>query len=277
MTTDVVIGSLTDTYPTAAPSTPNGVGPGLVLAEDNTLGPYSPYQGRIYAAFVGYFNVSTRGHSKPDHEHRHLPGVLRRRRSDLEQPRSSSTTTRRPPTAIARRTIQSRQRQRPDITGRTQFSRRSRSTSRPEPWSLVARRPRRRRQCPGRDLHHHQHRRRPDLRPPDLRQPGQDGRRRDYRRRPTSSGRRQMTSRRPMARRDAPFGYGNQMGLAVADGQLFPIWAGNFCGPNAASIPRQLLQLHHRCSQCLSAEHLVSADDHRGRAANHLEHDGSRY
>ena len=51
-------GSLTDNYPRAAPSTPNGVGPGLVLAEDNTLGPYSPYQGRIYAAFVGYFNVA---------------------------------------------------------------------------------------------------------------------------------------------------------------------------------------------------------------------------
>ena len=32
--------------------------------------------------------------------------------------------------------------------------------------------------------------------------------------------------------RDTPFGYGNQMGLAVADGQLFPIWAGNFYGPD---------------------------------------------
>src|SRR5262249_18410975 len=28
--------------------------------------------------------------------------------------------------------------------------------------------------------------------------------------------------------RDNPFGYGNQMGLAVFDGQLYPIWAGNF-------------------------------------------------
>ena len=44
---------MTDNYPTAAPSTPNGVGPGLVMAVDNTLGPDSPYQGRIYAAFVG--------------------------------------------------------------------------------------------------------------------------------------------------------------------------------------------------------------------------------
>ena len=47
---------LSDVYPTAAPASPNmGVGPGLVLAEDNTLGPDSPYQGRIYAAFVGLF------------------------------------------------------------------------------------------------------------------------------------------------------------------------------------------------------------------------------
>jgi subtilisin-like proprotein convertase family protein len=65
----VVGGALTDTYAvTPAPSTPQGVGPGLVLAIDNTLGPYSPYGadvggssgrtfGRIYAAFVGYLNV----------------------------------------------------------------------------------------------------------------------------------------------------------------------------------------------------------------------------
>ena len=52
-----VAGSLTDTYPTAAPSTPNGVGPGLVMAIDNTLGTGSPYQGRIYAAFVGYLYI----------------------------------------------------------------------------------------------------------------------------------------------------------------------------------------------------------------------------
>ncbi len=59
MLTDVEIGSLTDTYPTTAPSTPQGLGPGMVFAEDNTLGPFSPFQGRIYAAFVGYFDVVT--------------------------------------------------------------------------------------------------------------------------------------------------------------------------------------------------------------------------
>ena len=38
-------------------ASPLGVGPGLVLAQDDTLGPNSPFKGRIYAAFVGYFNV----------------------------------------------------------------------------------------------------------------------------------------------------------------------------------------------------------------------------
>ena len=28
--------------------------------------------------------------------------------------------------------------------------------------------------------------------------------------------------------RDTGFGYGNQMGLAVFDGQVYPVWAGNF-------------------------------------------------
>ena len=53
----VVLGALGNNYPTAAPSTPNGVGPGLVLAEDDTLGPGSPYKGRIYAAFTVYHVV----------------------------------------------------------------------------------------------------------------------------------------------------------------------------------------------------------------------------
>ena len=39
------------------------------------------------------------------------------------------------------------------------------------------------------------------------------------------------------AQTDTGFGYGNQMGLAVADGQLFPIWAGNFYGPNPQCSP----------------------------------------
>ena len=52
--TTLVRGAIGNNFPLAVPSTPNGVGPGLVLAIDNTLGLESPYQGRIYAAFVGY-------------------------------------------------------------------------------------------------------------------------------------------------------------------------------------------------------------------------------
>ncbi len=74
--TDVVGGSLTDTYPTAAPSTLQGIGPGMVMAVDNTLGPYSPYGaddggssgrtfGRIYMAFVGWFDVEVNGVDNP--------------------------------------------------------------------------------------------------------------------------------------------------------------------------------------------------------------------
>ncbi len=74
--TDVVGGSLTDTYPTAAFTDPQGVGPGMVMAVDNTLGPYSPYGadvggssgrtfGRIYMAFVGYFVVTVNGVTNP--------------------------------------------------------------------------------------------------------------------------------------------------------------------------------------------------------------------
>ena len=35
------------------------------MAQDNTLGAYSPYEGRIYAAFVGYINVKVNGFTNP--------------------------------------------------------------------------------------------------------------------------------------------------------------------------------------------------------------------
>jgi subtilisin-like proprotein convertase family protein len=52
-------------YPTAVPSSPISIGPGLVLASDNTLGSFSPFQGRIYAAFVGYYDVTVEGFKNP--------------------------------------------------------------------------------------------------------------------------------------------------------------------------------------------------------------------
>ena len=80
------------------------------------------------------------------------------------------------------------------------------------------------------------------------------------------------------AQRDATFGYGNQMGLAVADGQIFPIWAGNFYGPFSAAenFLDSFFNTSTNAVNALPAEHLVPADDHRGRAADHLQHDGAR-
>ena len=52
-------------YPTTVPSSPISIGPGLVMASDNTLGSFSPYEGRIYATFVGYVNVTVQGIKNP--------------------------------------------------------------------------------------------------------------------------------------------------------------------------------------------------------------------
>ena len=61
----IVGGSLTDIFPTKSAASPVGISPGLVLAADNTLGTFSPFQGRIYATFVGYFNVTVDGIKNP--------------------------------------------------------------------------------------------------------------------------------------------------------------------------------------------------------------------
>ncbi len=63
----LVTGALGNTFALKPPSAPStGVGPGLVLAMDNTLGPDSPFQGRIYAAYVVYFkNTDPNGHVNP--------------------------------------------------------------------------------------------------------------------------------------------------------------------------------------------------------------------
>ena len=62
---NVLPGSITNIYPTTSAASPTGIGPGLVLAADNTLGSFSPYEGRIYAAFVGYYNVKVNGVQNP--------------------------------------------------------------------------------------------------------------------------------------------------------------------------------------------------------------------
>jgi subtilisin-like proprotein convertase family protein len=55
-----VTGSPNNVYPlvTAASGTP-GIGPGIVAAVDNTLGSFSPYQGRMYVAYTGAVGTDT--------------------------------------------------------------------------------------------------------------------------------------------------------------------------------------------------------------------------
>ena len=61
----IIPGSLTTPFPTASAASPIGISPGIVMASDNTLGAFSPYQGRVYAVFVGYFNVRINGVLNP--------------------------------------------------------------------------------------------------------------------------------------------------------------------------------------------------------------------
>ncbi len=57
--TTLVTGAIGNTYALKPPSAPGtGVGPGLVMAIDNTLGAGSTFQGRIYAAYVVYFKIT---------------------------------------------------------------------------------------------------------------------------------------------------------------------------------------------------------------------------
>jgi subtilisin-like proprotein convertase family protein len=56
--TTYVRGGVGDSYTRNTQATTKGIGPGLVLASDRTLGAFSPFQGRIYAAYVDRDNVN---------------------------------------------------------------------------------------------------------------------------------------------------------------------------------------------------------------------------
>ncbi len=49
---NTVAGAAASPYPLTSPSSTRGIGPGAVIASDNTLGAYSPFQGRLYIAYV---------------------------------------------------------------------------------------------------------------------------------------------------------------------------------------------------------------------------------
>src|SRR5439155_18974425 len=51
--TTTILGTLDGTFPLKPGVSPDlGVGPGAVIASDNTLGSFSPYQGRLYISYV---------------------------------------------------------------------------------------------------------------------------------------------------------------------------------------------------------------------------------
>ena len=109
-----------------------------------------------------------------------------------------------------------------------------------------------------------QHRRRQHLQRPGLRQPRSHGHRRDHRPdgRPGPGGRQRDAADNAA---NATYGFGTSMGLAVYDGQVYPVWAGNF---DEASIVNNV-----PAGNALSI--YVPADGHRGRAADHQQHHGA--
>jgi len=61
-----VRGSQSGTYARAsAAAGPQGIGPGVDVAQDNTLGSFSPHQGRIYVTYVGYRPYDTGTYVNP--------------------------------------------------------------------------------------------------------------------------------------------------------------------------------------------------------------------
>jgi subtilisin-like proprotein convertase family protein len=58
-TTTTVRGAQGIAYPTASAASPLGIGPGAVLASDNTLGAFSQFQGRLYLAYVNRSTITS--------------------------------------------------------------------------------------------------------------------------------------------------------------------------------------------------------------------------
>jgi len=230
-TTIAVESALGNNYPTTAPSTPNGVGPNLVMAVDNTLGPYSPYQGRIYAAFVGYFYVFNPlglqnpltntdiflTYSDDGGQSWSNPQLV-----NQDQATTDGFSQANDNLAGGNNQITGRTQFQPEIavdqsTGTVVLSWRDASgdaaNARVATYITTS--------IDGGNTFGPQSYANPAktavdaitgktniIGPASDDQAGANG------------------------QRDATFGYGNQMGLAVAAGQVFPIWAGNFYGPN---------------------------------------------
>ena len=203
----------------------------MVLAEDNTLGPFSPYQGRIYAAFVGYFDVAN---PRTSRTRPRTPTSSWCTPTTADRPGAPATGQRRPGDhrrlSQAQRHLNTGNNQ---ITGRTQF----------QPEIAVD-------QSTGTLV----------ISWRDARDDAANARVATYITTSIDGGqtfgpqtyanpRKQRSTRSPAqtnvigpasddqsagnAQTDARFGYGNQMGLAVADGQVYPDLGGQLLRPQS--------------------------------------------
>ena len=247
---------------TTVPASPVPIGPGVVMAQDNTLGPRQPERGADLRRVRRPLQRHDR-RQEPHHQHRHLPDVLRRRRPDLEHPvqvnDDSSDSRRLQPSPTTQNPNDSVHRPDPVPAG----DRRGPGDRHRGP--VLARCPQRPDEHPGRDLHRHQHRRRPHLQRPDLRQPPVDRHRRHQRpgdRRP-GPGARQRDGPADNVRRTPP--------TATAPRWAWPSTTASStrCGPATSTRPSR--QRRPRAKPCPS----LPADGHRGRPADRQQHHGA--
>ena len=226
-----LLGAIGDIYTSnpqggIAPTPNTGVGPGLVMAEDNTLGPDSPYKNRIYLAFTAYHEAEFPAFNGTTNPPRNTDIYLVY--SDNGGASWSIPVEVNNDASQSDGYSQSNDTANPDpVTGRTQFQ--------PElavdqaTGTLVA---------SWRDAHNDAS----DARVATYIATSIDGGNTfsaQVYANPNSVAIDSITGKQdiisPQAdnqssgngQRDGTFGYGNQMGLTVFDGQLYPIWAGN--------------------------------------------------
>ena len=234
----VVGGSVTNIFPTASAASPTGIGPGVVLASDNTLGSFSPDEGRIYLAFVGYVNITVAGIKNPtDNTDIFLiysddggrtwsfPVQVNNDNSQTDgYTEANSAFTGNP---------------NDEVTGRPQFQ--PEIAVDPTTGTVV---------LSWRDARDDAARARVATYITTSIDGGQTFSPQVYANPPDTAvnaitGATQVLGPEPdnesggNNNRDATFGYGTQMGLAVYGGQVYPIWAGNF---NLATIVNNVVQ-----------------------------------
>ena len=259
-------------YPTTVPSSPISIGPGIVMASDNTLGSFSPYQGRIYAAFVGYYNVTIAGFKNPttntdifltysDDGGRSWSEPVQVNDDDAQTDGYSGANN-----GLTNDDI---------VDGRTQFM--PEIAVDPTTGTVV---------LSWRDARNDPSNARVATYITTSIDGGQTFSAQTYAN-PQATATDAITGATTVLgpepdnessgnnKTDTAFGYGNQMGLAVFDGQLYPVWAGNF---NLASVVNgaiqgPLLQIFYQPMVIAAGPRIVSST--QGPIADYYDTPGS--